>query len=66
MKYIVKVRDDDGDIEQFHVDADRHVVQGSRMIFMKDDEEVAEVNLDKFVDLDLDLSGLKEPEFGKR
>lgn len=66
MKYVVKVRDEDGDVEQIHVEADNHIVQGSRMIFYKDGEQVEEVNLDTFVDLEIDLTKIREPEFGKR
>jgi len=36
------------------------------MVFMKDDEDVLEVNLDTFVDLEIDLTKIREPEFGKR
>ncbi len=66
MKYIVKMRGEDGDVETFKVEADYHRVQGTRMVFVKDEEDVAEVNLDMFLDLDLDLSTVREPEFGKR
>lgn len=66
MRYVVKIRNDDGEIEQFHVDADYHIVQGSKMIFMDEDKEVAEVNLDQFVDLDIDVNVIKEPDYGKR
>lgn len=66
MKYVVKVRNEDGDVEQFRVEADYHIVQGTKMIFVHEEKQVAEVNLDLFVDLDVDLSELKEPEFGKR
>lgn len=68
MKYVIKVRkeEDDGEIEEIRVDADYHIVQGSRMIFMSEDEEVLVVNLDRFVDLDIDIESVREPEFGVR
>lgn len=66
MKYVVKTRDEEGKVQETRIEADCHRVQGSRMVFMKDDEDVLEVNLDTFVDLEIDLTKIREPEFGKR